>query len=81
MKVEWNMNMGVLGVSLLGSSIIGGFTGWWSVNIKQHVQENTIQHIKEDVEKSKKDIEEIKESVTIQETRQEMILKELQRIR
>ena len=73
------MNMGVLGVSLLGSSIIGGFSGWWSVNIKQHVQETTIQNIKEDVEKSKTDIEEIKESVIRQETRQQMILDELRR--
>ena len=81
MKVEWNMNMGVLGVSLLGSAIIGGFSGFWSVKVKQHVQENTIQHIKEDVEKSKEDIEQIKESVIKQETRQMMILEELQRIR
>lgn len=81
MKVEWNMNMGVLGVSLLGSAIIGGFTGFWGFNVKQHVQENNIQNIKEDVEKSKTDIEEIKESVIRQETRQQMILDELQRIR
>ena len=79
MKVEWNMNMGILGVSLLGSAIIGGFTGFWGFNVKQHVQENTIQNIKEDVEKSKTDIEEIKESVIRQETRQQMILDELRR--
>jgi len=79
MKVEWNMNMGILGVSLLGSAIIGGFTGFWGFNVKQHVQETTIQNIKEDVEKSKTDIEQIKESVIRQETRQQMILDELRR--
>ena len=53
--MEFKINMGTIVTSVLGASIIGGFTGFWTVS------QNTLVNTK-DVEKVKEQIQELKQN-------------------
>jgi hypothetical protein len=70
--MNFQINMGTIGTSVIGAALIGGFTGFWTVS------QNTLVNTK-DVESVKSDVQELKQKQQKQEDLLYQILREVKK--